>query len=154
MPNPASTPDPPYYAVIFTSVRTPANPAGYEAMAARMVELARQQPGFLGVESARGADGLGITVSYWASEEAIGRWREHAEHVVAQTLGRREWYASYQIRVARVERRDACESQGQIHLAVKSHSRSRHRWRLKSTRGSLHETCCTLLRCKWQNDSM
>jgi len=90
--------------VIFTSVRTPADPAGYEAMAERMVELASRQPGFLGVESARGADGLGITVSYWASEAAIRQWREHAEHLVAQTHGRREWYASYELRVARVER--------------------------------------------------
>ncbi len=104
MPNPATTPDPPYYAVIFTSVRTPADPAGYEAMAERMVELARQQPGFLGVESARGADGLGITVSYWTSEEAIRNWREHAEHQIAQSLGRREWYSHYELRVARVER--------------------------------------------------
>jgi heme-degrading monooxygenase HmoA len=104
MPDPAATPQPPYYAVIFTSVRTPADPAGYEAMAERMIELARQQPGFLGVESARGEGGLGITVSYWTSEAAIRQWREHAEHVIAQSLGRREWYASYELRVARVER--------------------------------------------------
>jgi len=100
----ATTPAPPYYAVIFTSVRTPADPAGYEAMAERMVELASQQPGFLGVESSRGADGLGITVSYWASEASIRQWREHAEHLVAQSKGRSEWYASYELRVARVER--------------------------------------------------
>jgi heme-degrading monooxygenase HmoA len=73
-------------------------------MAERMIELARQQPGFLGVESARGDDGLGITVSYWASEEAITNWRQHAEHKIAQSLGRREWYARYELRVARVER--------------------------------------------------
>ena len=71
MPEPATTPEPPYYAVIFTSVRTPADPEGYEQMAERMVELAREQPGFLGVESTRGSDGLGITVSYWASEAAL-----------------------------------------------------------------------------------
>lgn len=104
MSNPARTPDPPYYAVIFTSVRTPADAAAYEAMAERMVELAREQPGYLGVESARGPDGLGITVSYWTSEEAIRAWREHAEHQVAQSQGRREWYAQYELRVARVER--------------------------------------------------
>jgi heme-degrading monooxygenase HmoA len=104
MPDLAATPQPPYYAVIFTSVRTPADPAGYETMAERMVELARQQPGFLGVESARGADGLGITVSYWASEAAIRQWREHTEHLVAQQRGRGEWYAKFELRVARVER--------------------------------------------------
>ena len=104
MPDLASTPEPPYFAVIFTSVRTPADPAGYEAMAERMVELASQQPGFLGVESARGADGLGITVSYWASEASIRQWREHAEHLVAQSRGRSEWYASYELKIARVER--------------------------------------------------
>lgn len=104
MPNPATTPAPPYYTVIFTSVRTSSDPAGYEAMAERMVELARQQPGFLGIESARGADGLGITVSYWASEAAIRQWREHAEHLVAQQRGRGEWYVRYELRIAQVER--------------------------------------------------
>jgi heme-degrading monooxygenase HmoA len=94
----------PYYAVIFSSVRTDVDAAGYEKMAARMVELAQQQPGFLGVESARGADGRGITVSYWESEEAIRGWREHAEHRVAQDLGRTKWYASFWLRVCRVER--------------------------------------------------
>jgi len=99
-----STPPPPYYAVIFTSLRTPADPAGYEITADRMLELARQQPGFLGVESARGADGLGITVSYWQSEEAIRRWREHAEHRLAQQQGREKWYARFSLRICRVER--------------------------------------------------
>ena len=69
---------PPYYAVIFTSRRTAADPDGYAAMSERMVELARRQPGFLGVESARGDDGLGITVSYWESEESIRRWHDEA----------------------------------------------------------------------------
>jgi heme-degrading monooxygenase HmoA len=74
MPSIAKTPEPPYYAVIFTAQRTEEG-RGYEEMAQRMVELAAQQPGFLGVESVRGADGLGITVSYWASEEAIRNWK-------------------------------------------------------------------------------
>src|SRR5687767_15917283 len=74
----ARTPEPPYYAVIFTSTRTAVD-EGYGAMADRMVELASQQPGFLGVESTRGADGLGITVSYWASLEAIAAWKANAE---------------------------------------------------------------------------
>jgi heme-degrading monooxygenase HmoA len=104
---PAQTPPPPYYAVIFTSVRADGangDDDGYEAMSQRMLELAAQQPGFLGIESARGADGLGITVSYWISEEAILAWREHAEHLVAQANGRSRWYARYELRVARVER--------------------------------------------------
>jgi len=104
MPELAKTPPPPYYVVIFTSIRTAEDPAGYEAMAERMVELARAQPGFLGIESARGADGLGITVSYWTSEEAIRAWRGHAEHLVAQQYGRSRWYERYELRVARVER--------------------------------------------------
>ncbi len=99
----ASTPAPPYYAVIFTSLRTPGD-RGYGHMADRMVELAAQQPGFLGVESARTPDGLGLTVSYWASEEAIRAWKAHAEHQVAQETGRRTWYADYFLRVAKVER--------------------------------------------------
>ena len=99
----ARTPDPPYYAVIFTSRRTAVDD-GYGAMGDRMVELASQQPGFLGVESVRDANGIGITVSYWSSLDAIAAWRAHAEHRVAQSGGRRKWYAHFELRVARVER--------------------------------------------------
>jgi heme-degrading monooxygenase HmoA len=98
---PANTPPPPYYAVIFTSIRTEGD-NGYGMMAERMVELAAQQPGFLGVESAR--DELGVTVSYWQDLESIQRWKQQVEHREAQRLGRSEWYASYRVRVARVER--------------------------------------------------
>lgn len=97
----AQTPPPPYYAVIFSSVRTRTD-EGYAHTAARMVELARQQPGFLGIESAR--DGVGITVSYWASEEAIHAWQSNAEHKLAQEAGYAKWYASFSVRVAKVER--------------------------------------------------
>ena len=99
----ANTPAPPYYAVIFTTRRT-AGDAGYGEMAQRMDELAAQQPGYLGIESVRDADGIGITVSYWASEAAILAWRRNAEHVAARELGRSAWYEHYELRVARVER--------------------------------------------------
>ena len=99
----AKTPEPPYYAVIFTSQRTEGD-RGYGHMADRMVELAAKQPGFLGVETVRGADGFGITVSYWSSEEAIVAWKAHAEHKPAQEAGQRVWYADYQLRIAKVER--------------------------------------------------
>jgi len=97
----AQTPDPPYYAVIFTSLRT-SETSGYHDMAERMVELAHQQPGFLGVESAR--DGLGVTVSYWESLEAIRAWKKHADHQLAQQQGRTTWYQSYKTRICLVER--------------------------------------------------
>jgi heme-degrading monooxygenase HmoA len=99
----ARTPQPPYYAVIFTSTRTAVD-EGYQDVAARMVELASHQAGFLGVESARGADGLGITVSYWTSLEAIAAWKAQAEHRIAQGNGHRKWYEHFETRVARVER--------------------------------------------------
>lgn len=99
---PATTPDPPYYAVIFTSVRDARAGDGNEAAAARMLELAARQPGFLGVESAR--EDLGITVSYWADEASIAAWRQEAEHRWAQEEGRTRWYERYAVRVARVER--------------------------------------------------
>lgn len=99
----AQTPEPPYYAVIFTNQRTEVV-EGYGDTADRMVELASQQPGFLGVESVRGEDGFGITVSYWESEEAIANWRRHAEHGEAQRAGRAQWYAEFFTRVAKVER--------------------------------------------------
>lgn len=98
----ASTPAPPYYAVIFTSIRTENDPAGYHDMADRMVELAADQPGFLGVESAR--EEVGITVSYWESLEAIRQWKAHVDHQIAQSLGRTDWYAAYKTRICRVER--------------------------------------------------
>ena len=97
----AQTPEPPYYAVIFTNHRTEAD-EGYGAMADRMVKLAAEQPGFLGVESVR--DGLGITVSYWESLEAIKHWKQNAEHKEAQRLGHEKWYASFKLRIAKVER--------------------------------------------------
>lgn len=95
--------EPPYFAVIFSSVRT-AGDHDYAATAARMEELAQSMPGFLGIESARGADGFGITVSYWRDEASIAAWRKHGEHVLAQERGRREWYLHYDIRIARVDR--------------------------------------------------
>lgn len=97
----ARTPEPPYYAVIFTSLRTEGD-NGYGHMADRMVELASQQPGYLGVESAR--EGLGITVSYWASLEAIAAWKAVAAHQVAQRLGKEKWYSEFRLRVCKVER--------------------------------------------------
>jgi heme-degrading monooxygenase HmoA len=99
----ATLPDPPYYAVIFSSLRTPGDD-GYAHMADRMAELAAGQPGYLGVESVRGADGFGITVSYWTSLESIARWKAHAEHQVAQETGKARWYEHYELRIARVER--------------------------------------------------
>jgi heme-degrading monooxygenase HmoA len=101
---PAKTPEPPYYAVLFSSVRTPGDGEAYGQTAERMVELAQTMPGFLGVESVRGADGFGITISYWESEESIQHWREHAEHLVAQAKGRAAWYARFELRVCKVER--------------------------------------------------
>lgn len=102
-PPSASTPEPPYHAVIFTSTRTPGDD-GYAQVAERMVALASEMPGFLGVESARSPDGFGITVSYWTNEAAIAKWREHAEHLRAQEHGKQRWYESYTVRVAKVER--------------------------------------------------
>ena len=104
IPEFAPLPEPPYYAVIFASLRTPADGAGYAAMAEHMVALAAQQPGFVGVDSARGADHFGITVSYWSSLEAITAWRAHAEHTVARETGRARWYGQYTLRIAKVER--------------------------------------------------
>ncbi|MES1167935.1 MAG: antibiotic biosynthesis monooxygenase, partial [Oleiharenicola lentus] len=100
---PARTPAPPYYAVIFTSLRTDGD-RGYGDMAQRMMELAAQQPGYLGVESARGGDGLGITVSYWRDEASIQAWKRNTEHQQAQRGGQETWYADYQVRITRVER--------------------------------------------------
>ncbi len=97
----AYTPNPPYYVVIFTSHRE--NDEGYGAMATRMQELAAQQPGYLGIESVRGADGVGITLSYWRDRESIAAWKANLEHREAQSRGREQWYSRYTVRVAKVD---------------------------------------------------
>jgi len=99
----ATTPKPPYYAVIFSSQRNEPD-QGYSDMADRMMALASQQAGYLGAESTRDAAGFGITVSYWASEEAIAQWKAHMDHQAAQSMGKSTWYSHYELRVAKVER--------------------------------------------------
>lgn len=99
----AKTPEPPYYAVIFTSLRTEGD-RGYGRMAQRMMELAQSMPGFLGVESVRDPNGLGITVSYWKTEEDIRHWKQNTEHLQAQETGRETWYDHFSVRISRVER--------------------------------------------------
>jgi len=91
---------PPYYAVIFTSVRTEGD-RGYANAAVRMDELAKLQPGYLGIDSARSE--IGITVSYWKDIESIRSWKNQLEHLAVQQRGRAEWYSRYSVRVARVE---------------------------------------------------
>ena len=91
-----------YFAVIFTAQRTMSDEDMYSLTSERMVELAQQQPGFLGVEAVRGEDGIGITVSYWRDRAAIRDWRVNVEHLAAQQMGRQEFYSWYQIRVAEV----------------------------------------------------
>ena len=100
----ARTPEPPYYAVIFTSKRASDDGRAYGEIAQRMVDLGSRYDGFLGIESARGADGVGITVSYWRDEAAILAWTRDTEHEKAQRGGREAWYERYEVRVARVER--------------------------------------------------
>ncbi|MDY3554188.1 antibiotic biosynthesis monooxygenase [Gemmata sp. JC717] len=95
--------DPPYFAVIFSSHRRAEPGDGYGEMAERMKALAAQQPGFLGIESARDGDGFGITVSYWATRDDVTAWGRHAEHLLAQRFGREKWYRSFSLRVCRVE---------------------------------------------------
>jgi heme-degrading monooxygenase HmoA len=100
----ASTPEPPYYAVIFTSKRTVSDDRGYAVASQRMVDLGSRYPGFLGLETARSVDGLGITVSYWRDEAALRAWKRDTEHQKAQRGGRDAWYERYEVRVAKVER--------------------------------------------------
>jgi len=97
----AQTPEPPYYAVIFTSIRTEGD-HGYAAVSDQMDQLAAKQPGYLGVESVR--DELGITVSYWQDLESIKKWKTHIDHTNARKRGRSEWYRSFKVRIAKVER--------------------------------------------------
>ena len=97
----ANTPEPPYYAVIFSSINTE-NIKDYSEIAVLMVELASQQEGFLGIESARNE--LGITVSYWKDLDSIKKWKENSQHSIVRERGKKDWYQSYKIRIAKVER--------------------------------------------------
>lgn len=99
----SATPEPPYYAVIFTALRTSVDD-GYADAGARMFAKASARPGFLGAEAASGPDGFQVSVMYWSDPAAIRAWKEDTEHLAIQERGRREWYARYAIRVARVER--------------------------------------------------
>lgn len=101
MPDIAKTPEPPYYAVIFTSHRTEGD-NGYQELADRMFSLASRQPGFLGAESAR--EGVGITVSYWSDLASIKAWKLNADHLIAQKQGREALYEAYKARICKVER--------------------------------------------------
>ena len=97
----AKTPPPPYFAVIFTSLRAEGD-NGYSEMSDKMIELASLQPGFLGIESA--SEDIGITVSFWSSLDAIKNWKENFEHRIAQIKGKEKWYQSFKTRIAKVER--------------------------------------------------
>jgi heme-degrading monooxygenase HmoA len=99
----AHTPEPPYYSVIFASQRT-TNENGYSEMADLLDQLAKDQPGYLGVEYARDASGFGITVSYWRDLDSIAKWKAQATHAQAQKLGKSDWYAGFELRIAKVER--------------------------------------------------
>lgn len=99
----ASTPEPPYFAVIFTALSQDSG-TEYGKTAERMRELAEGQPGFLGVESAHGTDGLEITVSYWRDLDAVRQWKQNQEHRAAQGKGRSDWYSGYRVRVCKVEK--------------------------------------------------
>ena len=101
----ASTPEPPYTAVIFTSRRTTSDEPEYGRAAERMEELAGSQPGYLGIESARDPHNrFGITVSYWETEAAASSWKQVADHLEVQRLGAAKWYEAYQVRIATVDR--------------------------------------------------
>jgi heme-degrading monooxygenase HmoA len=103
LPPIADTPRPPYYAALFTSVRTGVDAEEYAAAGEQMLAIAKTQPGYLGVETVRDAAGMGITISYWESREAIAAWKQHADHLRAQAAGKTRWYAEYRLRIARVE---------------------------------------------------
>lgn len=100
----ARTPEPPYWAVLFSSQRSPADPEGYERMAETLARIAPAQAGYLGIESARDASGFGITLSYWRDEASIAAWKRVAAHQQAQRAGHERWYEDFHLRIARVER--------------------------------------------------
>lgn len=99
----SNLPQTPYFAVIFTSKRA-SEDSGYSDMAKRMEAMSRQQNGFLGIQSVRDANGIGITVSYWRTLEDIANWKKDTEHILAQQKGKSDWYTGYEVRISKVER--------------------------------------------------
>lgn len=112
----AKLPEPPYYAVIFSSRRSSEDGDRYGRVADELVELAQNQPGFLGIESVRDTERIGITVSYWRDETSIAAWKQLAVHLAAQRAGREAWYEHYELRVARVERAYSSASSPRVGL--------------------------------------
>ena len=55
-------------------------------------------------------EGIGITVSYWESLQAIAAWKAQADHQLAQQKGKEQWYRKYTVRICRVEREYAFEN--------------------------------------------
>lgn len=100
----ATTPKPPYVAVIFSNERNEGDDAAYAQTADDMVSLAAKQEGYLGIESVRGEDGFGVTISYWRDEDAIVKWKKNADHITAQKAGQKSWYRAYKTRVSTVTR--------------------------------------------------
>ncbi|GHF22798.1 hypothetical protein GCM10017044_16460 [Kordiimonas sediminis] len=100
----AQTPEPPYYAVIFSNQNSGLDPDDYGVTATAMEELAATQDGYLGIESTRNSEGYAITVSYWRDLDAIKNWKQNVDHTVARNKGRDTWYQSYYLRVAKVEK--------------------------------------------------
>lgn len=98
----AKTPVPPYYAVIFTSIRTPGD-NGYGKIADEIVNIVSKQKGFLGAESVRDSNGFGMTISYWDSLESINDWKSNLQHKKAKEMGMKQWYSQYKIRICKVE---------------------------------------------------
>ncbi len=99
----AKLPDPPYYSAFFTSTLS-ADVSAYEEMAEKMVDLAKVQSGFLGIESARNSNGFGITISFWSNLQSIQEWKSQTEHLLAQKMGREKWYAKFAVRISKVEK--------------------------------------------------
>ena len=106
----AKTPKPPYYAVIFTSERSEHDADGYESAANTMLKLAAEQPGYLGVESVRGSERAGVTVSYWSDLDSIRSWKQQTDHRVAQEKGKLTWYRQFRVRICKVEREYGSEN--------------------------------------------
>lgn len=103
----SETPPPPYWVVVFTTVRTPTDPEGYAAASAEMWQLVREQPGYLAMDSVYGAGGKGIIVAYFTTEEAMREWGANAKHRAVQKMGREKWFETYRIRIGKIERDNA-----------------------------------------------
>ncbi len=78
----------------------------YFDLAASLRPEVEKIDGFISVErfESVATPGKFVSISFWRDEAAVQRWREHADHEVAQARGKADIFADFRISVAEIGR--------------------------------------------------